>query len=47
MVKTESELDRLKREVNWLQRKHVLIGREHREEKWWQRTSRYGSNKNG
>ena len=32
MVKTESELDRLKREVNWLQRKHVLVGREHREE---------------
>ena len=32
MVKTEPELDRLKREVNWLQRKHVLVGREHREE---------------
>ena len=32
MVKTESELDRLKREVNWLQRKHVLVGREHRDE---------------
>ena len=32
MVKTESGLDRLKREVNWLQRKHVLVGREHREE---------------
>ena len=32
MVKTESELDRLKREVNWLQRKHVLVGREHCEE---------------
>ena len=32
MVKTEPELDRLKREVNWLQRKHVLVGREHRAE---------------